>query len=188
MSENDIVSDTPHRYSLRSRTVSASPHKQNEPINPIEEHEVFASWNDSDKRFADAKQEELQKWQSFDVFEEVQDVGQHHLTGRWICTEKVGMNGKIPKARFVVRGFQEKVHIQSDSPTGSKECMRIVLMIAATKNWVLNSLDVTSAFLQGQPINRVVYLKPPLEAGVSGVLWRLKKCRIYINIQNSERT
>ena len=91
------------------------------------------------------------------------------------------MNGKIPKARFVVRGFQEKVHIQSDSPTGSKECMRIVLMIAATKNWVLNSLDVTSAFLQGQPINRVVYLKPPLEAGVSGVLWRLKKCLYGLN-------
>ena len=66
------------------------------------------------------------------------------------------------KQRFVVQGFQEKTNIQADSPTGSKEYMRIVLMTVATNGWrTLHAIDVKSAFLQGKQINRILYLKPP---------------------------
>ena len=81
-----------------------------------------------------AKLDELKKWEQFEAYDEVKDVGQKYLTGRWVCTEKVTDEGRIPKARFVVRGFQEKTNIQADSPTRSKECMRIVLMIVATNS------------------------------------------------------
>ena len=43
-------------------------------------------------------------------------------------------------------------------------------------NWQLKSLDIASAFLQGKPIDREVYLIPPKECKRKSVLWKLKKC------------
>ena len=43
-------------------------------------------------------------------------------------------------------------------------------------NWEMNSLDVKCAFLQGKLLEREVYLRPPREANVKGVLWKLNKC------------
>ena len=126
--------------------------------------------------FEDAKAAELLKWQQFDVYDEVVDNGQCHLTGRWVCTKKYGPDGSENKARFVAKGFQESIEIPSDSPTGSKECLRLMLLLVSSQEWVLHCLDVKSAFLQGKYLDRIVYLKPPFEAGTSGVLWKLKKC------------
>ena len=53
--------------------------------------------------------------------------------------------------------FQEKTNIQADSPTGSKECMMVVLMIVATNGWTLHAMDVKLAFLQGKQINHILY-------------------------------
>ena len=135
-------------------------------------NEVFVGCLESDEYFTTAELDDLNKWEHFEVYDEVKDVGQKYLIGRWVCTEKIIDEGRIPKVRFVVRGFQEKTNIQSDSPTGSKERIRIVLMIVATNGWI----DVTSAFLQGKQINRVIYLKPPSEAHTDNKLWQLKKC------------
>ena len=52
------------------------------------------------------------------MYVEVADSGQVHLTGRWVCSEKHTDDGVMKKARFVVRGFQEKASMQLDSPTG----------------------------------------------------------------------
>ena len=71
-------------------------------------NEVFVQCLESDEYFNTAKLDELKKWEHFEVYDEVKDVGQKYLTGRWVCTEKVTDKRRIPKARFVVRGFQEK--------------------------------------------------------------------------------
>ena len=85
-------------------------------------NEVFVGCLESDKYFNTAKLDELKKWEHyFEVYDEVKDVDQKYLTGRWVCTEKVTDEVRTPKTRFVVRGFQEKTNIQADSPTGSKE-------------------------------------------------------------------
>ena len=42
--------------------------------------------------------------------------------------------------------------------------------------WAINSLDVTSAFLQGNGIEREVFLQPPTEAEQTGMLWKLRRC------------
>ena len=42
--------------------------------------------------------------------------------------------------------------------------MRLLLSLCAVKAWVPNVIDVTTAFLQGHPIEREVYLKPPKAA------------------------
>ena len=110
------------------------------------------------------------------MYTEVDDNGQKHITGRWVFSQKLENSTFRPKARYVVRGFQEKSEIQSDSPTGSKECLRLLLAIIASKQWTLNSIDIKAAFLQGRELTRDVYIIPPPEANVSGKLWKLEKC------------
>ena len=62
--------------------------------------------------------------------------------------------------------------IQRDSPTASKGAMRILLTIAASKQWVIKTTDIKSAFLQGKELNRNVYLKPPKESeALDGIIW-----------------
>ena len=64
---------------------------------------------------------------------------------------KTTVNGKeIPKARYVIKGFQEHSEIQADSPTGSKEALRLLLSIISSHQWTLNSIDTRAAFLQGK--------------------------------------
>ena len=53
--------------------------------------------------------------------------------------------------------------------------MKLFLAISANDNFKLKSLDVTSAFLQGEKLDRDVYVIPPLEARKPGILWKLQK-------------
>ena len=75
----------------------------------------------------------------------------------------------------MARGFEEDVNsLKTDSPTCSKECLRILLTIIAAKSWTLHSIDVKSAFLQGIPMTRVVFIRPPKEAFTTA-LWKMLK-------------
>ena len=58
----------------------------------------------------------------------------------------------------------------------------MILAIAASNNWVIKSTDIKSAFLQGQPMEREVFLKPPKESDTqSGHLWKLRRCLYGLN-------
>ena len=46
------------------------------------------------------------------------------------------------------------------------------LNFIVSHKWKIKSLDIKSAFLQGQPINREIFLKPPKKAGTDK-LWKL---------------
>ena len=61
-----------------------------------------------------------------------------------------------------------------DSPTCSKEALRITLALIAQKKWKLNVIDIKTAFLQGEEIDRKVFVMPPKEAETN--VWLLKKC------------
>lgn len=128
--------------------------------------------------FDQAKIDELNKWIEFDVYEELPDTGQKCISTRWICTVKGTSTGDICKARLVARGFEDtdKNNVEKDSPTCAKESLRLVLAIIAQYNWKPKSMDIKTAFLQGQELSRDIYLKPPKEANVVGVVWHLKKC------------
>ena len=129
-------------------------------------------------RFDIAKQEELTKWREMGAFQKVHDTGQTpRVSCRWVLTEKVKDGVLVTKARLVARGFEEDdPQIQTDSPTCLKESIRILLLILASNNWTLHSLDVKSAYLQGIPISRELYLEPPQEANCPGEIWLLKRC------------
>ena len=126
---------------------------------------------------AEAKKKELTTLIDHDVYEEVDDVGQDSISSRWVITEKVDEESQrvTVKARLCARGFEEEQNFRTDSPTCSRESVRILLSTLASNKWELSSIDITRAFLQGEPIERTVYLKPPPEANTDK-LWRLKKC------------
>ncbi|OSX73858.1 hypothetical protein BU14_0323s0002 [Porphyra umbilicalis] len=134
--------------------------------------------------FDAAKAAELLSWLEQGAYVEVPSVGQRVLSTRWVLTLKAAsLPGLLPrlKARLCVRGFQDpdKHLIDSASPTVARSTVRLVLALFATMDWVPHSVDVSTAFLQGLPLDRPrpVYVRPPPEAlAPDGVVWRLAKC------------
>lgn len=132
--------------------------------------------------FDAAKEAELKSWEKHKVFETVQDIGQKAISTRWICTFKEKEGAVIPKARLVARGFEEiDPELEKDSPTCSSESLKVILAVLAQHEWEPRSMDVKTAFLQGHPLERKVYLKPPKDAKADGKLWLLKKCVYGLN-------
>ena len=130
----------------------------------------------NEKRCREAKEEELQKFLDFEVYSECIDEGQPRLGTNWVLTEKVTDEGTKVKARLTVRGDQEDSdQFRKDSPTIRKSNIKVLLSIAAMNGWKIKSSDVTAAFLQSVPIERDVYVLPPKERRVPGMLWKLKK-------------
>ena len=127
-------------------------------------------YHDED-RIVTAKEDELEKWDRYNAYEEVDFEDQNVLGSRWVVQDR---QGKV-KARFVVKGCQEEYDPRSDSPTASKESLKLFLSIAANCDMKLKSLDATSAFLQGDPLVRDVYIWPPKERRKEGKIWKLKK-------------
>ena len=74
-----------------------------------------------------------------------------------------------------MRGFQETVNPQSDSPTVANESLKIMLAVSANEGFTTINLDATNAFLQGKEITCEVFAEPPKEMKRQGILWRLKK-------------
>ena len=50
-----------------------------------------------------------------------------------------------------------------------------MLSVVAQKKWKLNSIDIKAAFLQGENIDRELYVLPPKEANTDKI-WLLKRC------------
>ena len=119
-----------------------------------------------------AMDEEMERWKSYETYREVYDRGQKTISTRWVVTEK--QNGY--KARLVVRGFEEVDEAGlSDSPTADKATLRLILSIAASENWKLQSIDVKSAYLQAETLERDVFVKPPKKFKKPGLIWQLDK-------------
>ena len=143
-------------------------------------HEVFLENKEikekKDEEIKKAKNVEIEKWKEEGVYEEANDEGQEKVSTTWVISEKMKDEKLVVKARLVARGYEEeKSSIRADSPTCMKNSVRIMLGIVAGKGWIIRSLDVKAAFLQGNAIDRDLYLKPPSEFRVKGKIWRLKK-------------
>ena len=133
---------------------------------------------DSDD-FLNEKFVEIQSWKDNDVFDELPfNESMKPLGTRWVLTVKPD---GIRKARLVAKGFQDREvdSLIKDSPTCSKETFRIAVAVFASNNrWnTAKALDVKTAFLQGVPLKRDVYISPPKDMFPnSNFTWKLKKC------------
>ena len=70
----------------------------------------------------------------------------------------------------------------------------MLLSIAATKGWKVKSGDVKNAYLQGEPLNRDVFMEPPQEAKKDRIIWKLRKSvygmndagrRLFLKVQET---
>ena len=133
----------------------------------------------NEERVKLAKQQELENWKSFGVYESVPLGGQKLMSTRWVITEKENEGISTVKARLVVRGYEEEMDVKADSPTIHKESLRLFLAGAATYQFDIHSIDIKAAFLQGQNIDRTIHVQPPKEykSDSNGShVWKLKKC------------
>ena len=80
------------------------------------------------------------------------------------------------KARLCAREFEELQCFQADSPSCSREGIRITLATISSHKWQLN---IKTTFLQGKQIQINVFLLPQKEAN-SNKLWHLKKCVYWL--------
>ena len=82
--------------------------------------------------------------------------------------------GDLSRARLVAQVYEELEPIQKDSPTVSRDGFCTFLFIASNHQWQVKTTDIKSAFLQGQPLERDVYIDEPKEAKVKeGIIWHL---------------
>ena len=124
----------------------------------------------------EAKHREIEKFKDFGAIEEVEDVGQERIPSKWVITKtEDDVKNQPLKARLCIRGDLEqgKEYIRSDSPTAGRDTLKLVLMIAANERFEVKSGDIKSAFLQGQKLERDIFVKPPGEASVENKLWKL---------------
>ena len=52
------------------------------------------------------------------------------------------------KARLVARGFEEEFEERKDSPTYTRESLRMAFAISTSLKWSINTMDISSVFLQ----------------------------------------
>ena len=126
-----------------------------------------------------AMKKELEQWKKIEVYEEVDKKdfpNQKVITCRWVINQKEKPEGLCTKARLVIKGFQETVPQVADSPTAGKCVTRIFIMLANMFKYNLIGLDVRAAFLQSDPLTRLILVKPPkAQRTDDNMVWRLKK-------------
>ena len=105
----------------------------------------------------------------------------HVLTSRWVLKDKPPLIGSTltrPKARMCIRGFQELdlETLDTFAPTASRASWRAVTCAMVNHGWVPKTVDVKNAFLQGEAIDRDVFMSPPKDVLLPpGKVWKFLK-------------
>ncbi|CAI7790967.1 unnamed protein product [Closterium sp. NIES-53] len=109
---------------------------------------------------------EMASWKSTGTYvDEVPPPGANIVSGMWIFRVK-RPPGSPPvfKARFVARGFSQRQgvdYFQTFSPTPKMTTLRVLLHVAAQRDYELHSLDFSTAFLQGSLHEEIWLRRPP---------------------------
>ncbi|CAI7833175.1 unnamed protein product [Closterium sp. NIES-53] len=107
--------------------------------------------------------------------------GANIVSGMWIFRVKRPPGSPpIFKARYVARGFSQRQgvdYFQTFSPTPKMTTLRVLLHVAAHRDYELHSLDFSTAFLQGS-LHEEIWLHRPL--GFTGTFppgtqWSLRR-------------
>ncbi|CAI5980996.1 unnamed protein product [Closterium sp. NIES-64] len=113
--------------------------------------------------------------------DKVPPPGANIVSGMWIFRVK-RPPGSPPvfKARYVARGFSQREGVdffQTFSPTSKMTTLRVLLHVAAQRDYELHSLDFSTAFLQGS-LHEEIWLRcPPGFTGPfpPGTQWSLRR-------------
>ncbi|CAI7897663.1 unnamed protein product [Closterium sp. NIES-54] len=125
---------------------------------------------------------EMASWKSTGTYvDAVPPPGANIVSGMWIFRVK-RPPGSPPvfKARYVARGFSQRQgvdYFQTFSPTPKMTTLRVLLHIAAQRDYELHSLDFSTAFLQGSLHEEIWLRRPPgfTETFPPGTQWSLRR-------------
>ena len=131
-------------------------------------------WQHNEPRCQEAKEKELKSWDDFGVYKEVKDEGQKTIGLSWVLVEKLIDGEQKVKARLCARGDMEVGSFRTDSPTIQKSNLKLFFTIALSKKWTVKTCDIKCAFLQGEKLERDVFVRPPKERRVNGVIWKME--------------
>ncbi|CAI7737790.1 unnamed protein product [Closterium sp. NIES-53] len=123
---------------------------------------------------------EMASWKSTGTYvDEVPPPGANIVSDMWIFRVK-RPPGSPPvfKARYVAQGFNQREGVdffQTFSPTPKMTTLRVLLHVAAQRDYELHSLDFSTAFLQGSLHEEIWLRRPPgfTESFPPGTQWSL---------------
>ncbi|GKB26996.1 retrovirus-related pol polyprotein from transposon TNT 1-94 [Tanacetum coccineum] len=147
----------------------------NDPAN-FEEAVKYAKWREAMNLEIEAiKRNET--WELVDLPKSAKTIGV-----KWVFKTKLNEMGEVDKykARFVAKGYSQQAGIDYTevfAPVARWDTIRMILALAASRNWLVYQLDVKSAFLHGE-IEEKVYVEQPQGYVIPGAehkVYRLKK-------------
>jgi len=120
--------------------------------------------------------------------------GKHAIGSRWVFKIKKNADGSVDryKGRLVAKGYAQKHGVDytdTFAPTARFAALRTVIALAAIEDWELESVDISTAFLNGD-IDADVYMKIPdgveIE-GAQGREWVLRLLKGLYGIKQGPR-
>ncbi|CAI7911000.1 unnamed protein product [Closterium sp. NIES-54] len=125
---------------------------------------------------------EMASWKSTGTYvDEVPPPGANVVSGMWIFRVKRALGSPpVFKACYVARGFSQRQgvdYFQTFSPTPKMTTLRVLLHVAAQRDYELHSLDFSTAFLQGSLHEEIWLRRPPGFTGLfpPGTQWSLRR-------------
>ncbi|CAI7818588.1 unnamed protein product, partial [Closterium sp. NIES-53] len=124
----------------------------------------------------------MASWKSTGTYvDEVPPSQANIVDGMWIFRVKRPPGSRPAfKARYVARGFSQRMgvdYFRTFSPTSKMTTLWILLQVAAQRDYELQSLDFSTAFLQGSLHGEIWLRRPPGFTGSfpAGTLWSLRR-------------
>ncbi|CAI7840952.1 unnamed protein product [Closterium sp. NIES-53] len=124
----------------------------------------------------------MASWKSTGTYvDEVPPPGANIVSGMWIFrVKRPPGSSPVFKARYVARGFSQRQGVdffQTFSPTPKMTTLRVLLHVAAQRDYELHSLDFSTAFLQGSLHEEIWLRRPPGFTGSfpPGTQWSLRR-------------
>ncbi|CAI7866735.1 unnamed protein product [Closterium sp. NIES-54] len=124
---------------------------------------------------------EMASWKSTGTYvDKVPPPGANIVSGMWIFrVKRPPSSPPVFKARYVARGFSQREGVdffQTFSPTPKMTTLRVLLHVAAQRDYELHSLDFSTAFLQGS-LHEIWLRRPPGSTGSfpPGTQWSLRR-------------
>ncbi|CAI7737253.1 unnamed protein product [Closterium sp. NIES-54] len=125
---------------------------------------------------------EMASWKSTGTYvDEVPPPGANIVSGmRIFRVKRPPGSPPVFKARYVARGFSQRQgvdYFQTFSPTPKMTTLRVLLHVAAQRDYELHSLDFSTAFLQGSLHEEIWLRRPPGFTGSfpPGTQWSLRR-------------